>query len=227
MRALPLCLSGALLIGAGAAAAAPAPMGGQSAAFALVPLARSLGASPSSASVEVYATEVLPEEPPVGPLERALLPGATWSSSALGQGVVLTARRGSRHARISVLPLPGGQRFLSCSRGELVTPPKIAHAIEELWGTPCGQDSSSVILRATLRGHPDSASIGRAIRRIGAEPMGVLSGSSGAFALAELPGATPQVSVGGRPMNLALRISYDNAPLARVLIGAPTLRPGR
>ncbi|MDA8344336.1 MAG: hypothetical protein M0Z66_02505 [Thermaerobacter sp.] len=226
MRALPLLFSSALLFSGTVAAPQSVPAQTDSSA-ALVPLARALGATPTSASVEVYATEIVTIAPPVQSLEHALLPSARWQESALGSGTVLRGVRGGLTARISALPLPHGRVFLSCSRSEDVPPAKIASALEELWGTPCGTDEASVVLTARLGVRPDAAQIRQAIRLVGAKPLGVLAGPTGAFALAELPGGAPQVTVGGRSMNLALRISYDRAPTANVLIGAPTLRPSR
>lgn len=226
MRVLPFLFTGALLL-AGAAAQPQKTGGNMAAAQALVPLAYALGAAPASATVEVYATEIVPRVPSVLQLERELLVGAKWHASTLGDGALYTASRDKQSARISILPIAGGRKFLSCSRDMTVPPAKIAQAVEELWGTPCGADASSVELTATLERHPSTAQIAQALRRVGAQPIGVLSGPRGAYALAELPGAKPQVTVGGRAMNLALKISYDKAQTARVVLGAPTLRPGR
>jgi hypothetical protein len=226
MRALPLILSLGLMAAVAAAAPVTVPAGTNT-AWALVPLARALGATPVSATVEVYATQIALSPPPVADIEKALLPGANWKASTLGQGAVYESARGNETARISELPLPHGRTFLSCSRTEVVSPPKIASSLEHLWGTPCGTDESSVTLTAKLHNHPTATEITQAIRYTGAKPMGVLSGPTGAFALADLPGGRPEVSVGGRSMNLALRISYDRAHHANVLIGAPTLPPGR
>ncbi len=226
MRALPFVLSFALMAVSVAAAPVTVPAGTNT-TWALVPLARALGATPVSATVEVYATRISSAPPPVSDIEQTLLPDGAWKRSPLGQGAVFEGVRGGETARISAFPLPHGRTFLSCSRTEVVAPQKIASALEHLWGTPCGTDESSVTLTAKLHNHPTATQIAQAIRYTGAKPMGVLSGPTGAFALADLPGGRPEVSVGGRSMNLALRISYDRAQSANVLIGVPTLPPGR
>lgn len=226
MRALPVLFSiGLMTVGATSAPlTAPAR---ENAAAALVPLAYALHANPTVATVEVYATEILPGKAALPPIEQALAPGARWSASQFGRGEVYQAKDGALRARISDLPLTHGRHFLSCSRVEEVAPTKIAAALEELWGTPCGTDHSSVELTAHAAAQPNSKEIAQAIRRVGAKPLGVLAGPTGAFALADLPGGLPKVSVGGRTMNLALRISYDKAHhSADIVIGAPTLRPG-
>lgn len=225
MRALPFLFSGALLLFGATAMPRTAPAQ-TSAAAALVPLASALGVTPTGASVEVYATRIESAPPDVGLLERKLLQGASWQTSALGAGFVYRAAQGSRSARIAVLPLPHGRHFVSCSSTEVVPPAKVANAIEQLWQNPCGTNESSVVLSGRLDRHPGASAIAQAIRSIGATPMGVLAGQSGAFALAQLPGGRPEVTVGGRAMNLALQISYDKASIAQVRIGAPTLRPG-
>lgn len=199
-----------------------ATAGGPQVASALAPIVHALRARPVGAVVEVYADGVA-YDPKTRSLERELLSGASWTSAPYGAGMRYTAQRGAASGVIVELPLEGHRTWLLCTHTERTSAAAVDASLGRLRPPPCGASGSYAAITAKLMRAVRPKDVTVVLQRFGVRHPTVLAGPAGIYAIGDLRGASPTVKVGGEPMNLTLKISYDKGHGGLLTVATPTL----